>query len=286
VRGIPEDQLQPLAQRRQPGPQTAGRLMQSGASVGDAHHTARATPFDVDVDPAAVFSGVDSVLHGILDQRQQRGRWTANIQQRWVDVHRVLEAIGHAHLHELEVRPNQLQLAVDGGGGLMEQRHRRPQVRRQAAQHGRRVRRARIDECLHVRERVEQKVRRDLRLQQVESRVDCLPLELTALESEGQLPIACKRVLLPDNHDERGPRCKEEGGEGQVCPPAAHPEGHPTLERGQNPDQRGRRRHEHADRYDLQSPSLQPPREAPRPHLEESEGHRRREADDGGAEKE
>ena len=30
-----------------------------------------------------------------------------------VDVHRELQAIGHAHLHQLEVRPHQLQLALD-----------------------------------------------------------------------------------------------------------------------------------------------------------------------------
>ena len=118
MRRISEDQLQPLAQSREPGPETVRRLMKAGASVGYADHTAFTKSFDVDVDPPSFFAGVDPVSHGILDQRQQGGRRTANPQRRRVDVHRVLKAIGHAHLHELEIRPNQLQLALDRGGVL------------------------------------------------------------------------------------------------------------------------------------------------------------------------
>ena len=219
VRRIAEDQLQPFAQSRQPGPEAVRRLMKSGAGVGDADHTAFTTPCDVDVDPASFFAGVDPVSHGILDQRQQGGRRTANLQRRRVDVHRVLEAIGHAHLHQLEIRSNELQLALDRRGGLVEQRHRRAQVRGEASQHGRRMRRARIDERLHVRERVEEEMRRDLRLQQMQSRVERLPLELTALERERQLLIAGKRFLLPDDRGERRPRREQEAGERQMRPP-------------------------------------------------------------------
>ena len=286
VRRLAEDQLQPFAQRRQPGPETVRRLTKSGAGVGDADHTAFTMSCDVDVDPAAFFAGVDPVPDGILDQRQQGGRRTANLQRRRVDVDRVVEAIGHAHLHQLEIRPNQLQLALDRCRGLVEQRHRRAQVRREAAQHGRRMRRARIDERLHVRERVEEEMRRDLRLQQMEARVERLPLELAALEREGQLLIARKRFLLPDDRDKRRPRREEEAGERQVRPPAVLPERRRTLGSGQHVDQHRRHRHEHADRNDLQRPSLEPPRQAPWPHLEECEGRRRRQADDDGAEEE
>lgn len=59
MRRIAEDQLQPFAQSRQPGPETGRRLMKSGASVGDADHTAFTKPFDVDVDLASFFAGVD-----------------------------------------------------------------------------------------------------------------------------------------------------------------------------------------------------------------------------------
>ena len=47
MRRITEDELQPLAQSRQTGPETVRRLMESGAGVGDADHTAFTKPFDV-----------------------------------------------------------------------------------------------------------------------------------------------------------------------------------------------------------------------------------------------
>lgn len=77
--------------------------MKSGASVSDADHPAFTTPIDVDVDSVSFFAGVDPVSHGILDQRQQDGRRTSNLQRQRVGVHRLLEAIGHAHLHQLEI---------------------------------------------------------------------------------------------------------------------------------------------------------------------------------------
>ena len=40
------------------------------------------------------------------------------------------------------------------------------------------MRRARIDERLHVREGVEEEMRRDLRLEQMQSCVECLSLEI------------------------------------------------------------------------------------------------------------
>ena len=131
-------------------------------------------------------------------------------------------------------------------------------------------------------------MRRDLRLQQMQSRVERLPLELTALERERQLLFASKRFLLPDDRGERRPRREEEADERQMGPPV-HPVGHlperrRTLGGGQHVDQQRRHRHEHADRHDLKDPSLQPLRQAPWPHLEEHEGRRRRQAEDDGAE--
>jgi len=58
------------------------------------------------------------------------------------------------------------------------------------------------------------------------------------------------------------------------------------LGSGQHVDQHRRHRHDHADRHDLQRPTLEPARQAPRPHLEERERSRRRQAEDAGAEEE
>jgi hypothetical protein len=152
------------------------------------------------------------------------------------------------------------------------------------------LRRARIDERLHVRKGVEEKMRRDLRLQQAESRVERFPLELTALECKGQLLIARERVLLPDNRDERGPWREEEADERQMRPPAHAggllPERHCPLRRGQNVDQHRRHRHEHTDSNDLQCPSLEPCRQSAWPYLEECERRRRRQAESDGSEEE
>jgi len=119
-------------------------------------------------------------------------------------------------LHQLEIRSNQLQLALDRCGRLGQRRYRRTQIRGQTPQHGRRVRRAGIDERLYVGECVEEEMRRHLGPQQMQSRVECLPLELTALECERQLLIASERFLLPDDRGERRPRREEKAGECQI----------------------------------------------------------------------
>ena len=64
------------------------------------------------------------------------------------------------------------------------------------------------------------------------------------------------------------------------------PERRRALRSGQHVDQHRRHRHEHADRNDLQGPSLEPRRQAPWPQLEEREGSRRRQTEDDGAEEE
>ena len=89
---------------------------------------------------------------------------------------------------------------------LVQARHRGAQVGDQAAQHGGRLRRSRIDQRLHVRERVEQEMRRDLRLQQMQARIERLALELAALELERERLVARERVLLPHQRGERDPR--------------------------------------------------------------------------------
>jgi hypothetical protein len=152
--------------------------------------------------------------------------------------------------------PDQLQLAIDRCRRLVEQRYRRAQVGRQAAQYHRRMRRACIHERLNVRERVEEEMRGDLRLEQMQSRVERLPLELAALERERQLLIACERFLLPNDRGECRPRRKEEAGKRQMRPPVHAggilPEGWRALGSGQQVDQQRRHRHENADRNDLQ----------------------------------
>jgi hypothetical protein len=244
----------------------------------------------VAVYPASFFTGVDPVPHGVLDQRHERRRRTANLQRRGVDVHRVLQAIGHAHLHQLEIWPNEVKLALDGRGRLVERRHRRAQVRDQAPEHGRRMRRPRVDERLHVRERIEEEVWSDLRLQEMQTRVERLALELTPLECERELLIASEGFLLTDDRRERGPRREEDAGEREMRPPGHPrrilPERRRTAGSGQDVDQQRRDRHEDADRDDLKCPSLEPARKPPGPRFEQREGSRHRQAEDDRPEEE
>ena len=125
-----------------------------------------------------------------------------------------LQAVGHAHVHQLEVGAHQLQLLLERGGGLVQARHRRAQVGDEAVQHRRGLRRSGVDQRLHVGQRVEQEVRRDLRLQQAQARVERLALELAALELEGER-LAARRVLaLAEERRHRDPRRHQQAGHG------------------------------------------------------------------------
>ncbi len=131
-------------------------------------------------------------------------------ERRIVDMQRKLQTIRHAHVHQLEIRLDQLQLAAERRDRLVEPRHRGAQIRDETAQHRRRLRRSGIDQRLHVGQRVEKEMRRDLRLQEMQARIERLALELAALELERERLVARERILLPHQCGERGPRRDEE----------------------------------------------------------------------------
>ena len=138
------------------------------------------------------------------------------------------------------------------------------------------MRRTGIHECLHVRQCVEKKMRRDLRLQKMQARVERLTLELTALERERELLIASEGLLLPDDRHERRPR-RDQNSEERKHHPPVHPVGHlperrRASGRGQNVDQQCRERHEDADCNDLKCPSLDPGRQRRGKQFEKREG--------------
>ena len=106
-------------------------------------------------------------LHGVLDQRQQRHRREAQAAPvRARASTPKLQPVGHAQVHQLEVGAHQSQLVAERRVGLVQARHRRAQIGDQVAQHRRRALGARLDQRLHVGQRVEQEVRLDLRVQQ------------------------------------------------------------------------------------------------------------------------
>ena len=76
-----------------------------------------------------------------------------------------------------------------------------------------------FDQRLHVGERVEQEMRLDLRLQQMQARVERLALEFAALEREGRSLIADEGVALMHHgtHGDPGREHKPRDGEHGVA---------------------------------------------------------------------
>ena len=120
-----ERQLQSLAQRRQPRAQSASDVLQPDAGVLHAHDTAIIAHPDIDVDATAGLARIDAMAHGVLDQRQQRHRWTVQPRRRRIEMDGVLQPIRHAHLHEIQVGARQLHFGLQRGGLRMHARHGR-----------------------------------------------------------------------------------------------------------------------------------------------------------------
>ena len=201
------------------------------------------------------------MTNGILDQSEQRHRRTLQRVRCRLDVQRELQAIGDAHLHELQVRAHQVQLLAECRSHLVHARHRRAQIRDQALEHARCLRRTRIDQRLHVRERVEQEMRLDLRLQQAQASVQRLALELALLQLERERLVARERFALANHRADRDPRREQQRSHAQLR--VAHL---PQLVRvelriaaGRDPvrEQRGERNDDH-DADQLQSPAREP----------------------------
>ena len=119
----------------------------------------------------AFSTSVSSAIGGKRSAR--RGRPATSIAKS--------QPVGHAHLHQLEVGAHQRELVGRASASpVVQPRHRGAQVGDQALQHRRGLRRARLDQRLHVGQRVEQEVRLDLRLQQLQPRIERLLLERAA----------------------------------------------------------------------------------------------------------
>jgi hypothetical protein len=140
----------------------------------------------------------------------------------------------------------------------------RAQVGDQALQHRHGTRRTRLDQQLDAGERAEQEMRLDLRVQQAQLGVECLPLERAAFERELQRLATCLCVALAVEGAEREHRRDHEhrgGDEHETHQPglAAQHREQVALHRRQV-DQAGghRRRDDHPDHL-RQPRRVQPP---------------------------
>ena len=263
-----------------------GVFVHAGAAVshpqpGDAAHA-----FGADLDRAAVLGRVDAVAHRVLRQRQQGHRGQRHRVQRVIHAQAVAQPVGQAHAHQLEVGTHQRQFVVQGRLGVVQARHGGAQVGDQALQHLGGARRAGFHQGLHVGQRVEEKVRLDLALQQRQPRVHRLLLEPAALEFDLQRQRARARLALAqlrrqgdqEPEAERHAADDEEAGQarlaaGEVGDAAAH---------RQQVDHEGAQRRRQGHGQHGQQPARQPARQpvlgqALRGHEHEQTAHRNEE---------
>ena len=187
-----EREPQALAERRQTRAEPAAGRLESDPRVADAQVATPALQTHMDVDSTTVLARINAVAHRVLDQRQQRHRRAPHPLDGRIDPQVERESVGHPHLHHLEVSPHQVDLLPHGRRWVVEARHRRPQVRDQAPQHRRGLRGPGVHQRLNVGECVEQEVWFDLRLQQSQTGVDRLALQLAALEIERERLGPCE----------------------------------------------------------------------------------------------
>ena len=91
---LTKDKLQSLAQGGQAGPKPIASPLQANSGIDDLHPAPIAGLRDTDFDATPVLARIDTVSHGILDQRHERHRRAAEREGGFVDVQRELQPVG------------------------------------------------------------------------------------------------------------------------------------------------------------------------------------------------
>ncbi len=150
------------------------------------------------------------MAYGVFHQCQQRHRRALQLQHAGIRVHRKHQAIRHPHVHDFEIGAHQLELLPQRRRRFMQARHGGTQVSDQALQYFGSLGGAGFHQRLHIGERVEKKVRLDLRLQQPEARIQRFAFQLAALQGEGGGLIAGESIALPDKRAHGDPGTKQD----------------------------------------------------------------------------
>ncbi len=192
-----------------------------------------------------------------------------------VRIQRKLQTIRHPHMHQLQIRTHQIELLSEGRHRFVQARYGSAQIRDQAAQHRRCLRRTGIDQLPHIRQRIEQKMRLDLRLQQTQARIQRLAFQLTAFQFKGEGLMACQRILLPHQRTQRHPWRQHHADHRQHDETAQAildlPERWRTGCRRDDIDCNHSDRHHQRHTQHLQGPACEPCGQASRPLLEDPE---------------
>jgi hypothetical protein len=182
-------------------------------------HETRAGVDHVDDDLAALAPGADgdgpafrlrrhAVLDRVLDQRDHHERRQRRVGDVRIDFRSEREPPSHADLLDAEVGLGQRDFARDRGVRLAHLRQRLGQVAQQVVEHRAAGGAVGLVEAAHVRERVEQEVRLDLRLKTQEPRLDGLLLERGPLAVEAA-HFGLVLVLAPDVEIHHGEQRRE-----------------------------------------------------------------------------
>jgi len=132
-----------------------------------------------DLQCAAFRLRLETVLDRVLDQRLQHHGWEHRRFQAFGDVDDRSQALIHSNGHYFQERARQVQLLTEcRPTAFAHLRHRRAQVADQALLHFRRPLGVGLDQLINARERVEQEMRLDLRLQCFHPCFDDRALEL------------------------------------------------------------------------------------------------------------
>ena len=206
LRVAAEGELQALAQRREAGAEPVARRLAGPTPVSLTRTRQRSSrsrtstsmrpPSSLGSMPwrTAFSTSVSSVIGG------QRSASAARI-----DVQRELQAIGHAHLHQLEIGAHQFQLLPERRRRLVQARHRRAQVGDQAASTREACGEPASTSACTLASVLNRKCGCTCACSSCRRASERLALELAALELEGQRLVARQRVALAHHRPERDP---------------------------------------------------------------------------------
>ena len=157
------------------------------AVIAHVHGKLAIDDLRADLQRAAFRLRLETVLDRVLDQRLQHHRREHRRFQAFGDVDDRSQALLHSNGHDFQERARQVQLLTERGpAAFAHLRHRRAQVADQALLHLRRALRVGLDQLVDARQRVEQEMRLDLRLQCFHPRFQHGALELLGFRAFGR----------------------------------------------------------------------------------------------------
>jgi hypothetical protein len=155
-----------------------------------------------DTHLASVHLRLDAVHDRVFDERLQQHRRDARLRERLRQLERVLQPAAHPYRLHVEIAAQEPEFLLERAALLARSGERCAQVAVQVREHDARALRVGLDQRIEVRERVEQEMRLDLRLQQLQLRLDRVALDLARSLARPEEPGS--KQARSRGHGERG----------------------------------------------------------------------------------